>query len=161
MRSEPIAGAKAGAEYVLNLCDQGDEERRSWLRDHLRAFNDRMSSAHREAHRPGQVRPLDLFFTSGDETVAGLTSDTYWDWWEILHLWVAEDRRNHGLGRRLMQAAEREARRRGCRHAYLSTFSFQAPAFYARLGFRVVGQLDDFPPGNVYYWLRKDFAQNS
>jgi ribosomal protein S18 acetylase RimI-like enzyme len=158
VRSELIADELAGAEYVLSLCDEGDEKRRAWLRDQLRAFNDQVSGAHREARRPGQVRPLDLFLESNDKIVAGLTSDTYWDWWEIDHLWVGEEHRRLGLGRRLMQAAEREARYRGCRHVRLSTYSFQAPGFYARLGFRVVGQLDDFPPGAVYYWLRKDLA---
>ena len=53
--------------------------------------------------------------------------------------------------------AEEEARRRGCRHAYTTTFSFQAPGFYTRLGFRIVGQLADYPQGATYYWLRKDF----
>jgi GNAT superfamily N-acetyltransferase/rubrerythrin len=161
MRDKPAADEKAGASYALTLSAEGGEQRRAWLRDAVRAFNDRMSPAHREAHRPGQVRPLDLFLDSGDEIVAGLTSDTYWDWWEVLHLWVAEDRRGHGLGRRLMEAAEREALRRGCRHAQLTTFGFQAPGFYARLGFRVVGRLDDFPPGIVYYWLRKDLTWNT
>jgi GNAT superfamily N-acetyltransferase len=156
--TEPIADRKASAQYLLSVYAEGNDERRAWLRDQIRAFNDRMSGAHCEARRPGQVRPLDLLLESGDEIAAGLTSDTYWGWWEILHLWVAEDHRGRGLGRRLMQAAEQEARQRGCRHAHLTTFSFQAPGFYARLGFLVAGQLDDFPPGAVYYWLRKDLA---
>jgi ribosomal protein S18 acetylase RimI-like enzyme len=153
-----MADEKVGGEYVLSIHDEADEERRTWLLDQIRAFNNRVSGAHRDIRSPGQVRPLDLFVRSSDEIVAGLTSDTYWGWWEILHLWVAEEHRGRGLGRRLMNAAEQVARQRGCRHAYLTTFSFQAPGFYARLGFRVAGQLEGYPPGAVYYWLCKDLV---
>jgi GNAT superfamily N-acetyltransferase len=149
---------EAAAGLALSLSEEGGEERRAWLRDRIRAFNDHISAAHIEARKPGHVRPLDRFFMADEEIVAGLTSDTYWDWWEIHHLWVAEERRGHGLGQCLMEAAEQEARRRGCRHAHLTTYGFQAPGFYARLGFRVAGRLDDYPPGNVYYWLRKELT---
>ena len=97
----------------------------------------------------------------GGEIIGGLVADTYWDWLEINYLWLDERLRGHRLGARLLQAAEAEARRRGCRHAQLTTFSFQARGFYEKMGYRVVGQLDDYPPGGAYYWLRKDFADGA
>ena len=53
--------------------------------------------------------------------------------------------------------AEQEARRRGCRYAQLTTYSFQARGFYEKLGYSVVGQMDDYPPGRRSLWMRKDF----
>jgi RimJ/RimL family protein N-acetyltransferase len=66
--------------------------------------------------------------------------------------------RGQGYGRRLLALAEQAAQERGCRYAQLTTYSFQARGFYEKAGYRVVGALTDYPPGETYYWLRKDFA---
>ena len=41
--------------------------------------------------------------------------------------------------------AEAEARKRGVRNVFLDSFSFQAPKFYAKLGYREYGRLKEFP----------------
>lgn len=62
---------------------------------------------------------------------------------EALHIWelaVAHEAQKHGLGRRLMEVAEAEARARGLAAETLTTFSdvpWNAP-FYQRLGFEVL-----------------------
>jgi GNAT superfamily N-acetyltransferase len=80
------------------------------------------------------------------------------DWLFVNWLWVAEPYRRQGEGARLMEAAEAEARALGCRGAYLDTFGFQAPGFYAKLGYREFGRIADFPPGFDRIWLMKRFA---
>jgi hypothetical protein len=55
-----------------------------------------------------------------------------------------------------LSAAEDEARRRGAKHAYLDTFSFQAPDFYEQHGYQVFGTLDDFPAGHQRYFMTKE-----
>jgi len=42
----------------------------------------------------------------------------------------------------LLAMAEDEGRRRGCRSAFLYTLSFQAPDFYKRHGWRVMGEIE-------------------
>jgi hypothetical protein len=47
------------------------------------------------------------------------------------------------------------AARRGCTRAHLDTFSYQARPFYERLGYRVFGVLEDYPPGHRRCFLEK------
>jgi hypothetical protein len=54
-----------------------------------------------------------------------------------------------------METTEIEARRRGCRNAYLDTFSYQAPQFYERLGYVAFGTLQDYPPGHQRVFMNK------
>jgi len=87
--------------------------------------------------------------------VGGLLGSTYWQWFTMDFLWVAENLRGRGHGKLLLMTAEQEALRRGCKHAYLETFSFQANGFYERLGYVAFGVLRDFPAEHTRYFLSK------
>lgn len=70
---------------------------------------------------------------------------------------MPETLRGSGLGASLMRRAEEEAVRRGCRGAWLDTFSFQARGFYERLGYTVFGTIQDYPPGHRRHFMQKTF----
>ena len=77
-------------------------------------------------------------------------------WFYIDLLFVKEELRGRGYGHRLLEMAEAEARQRGATDVFLDTFSFQALEFYEQHGYRVFGELNDFPPGHTrYYFTRR------
>jgi GNAT superfamily N-acetyltransferase len=87
--------------------------------------------------------------------VGGLVGQTYLGWMFVAGFWIKEEFRGKGFGSKIMKAAEQEARRRGVTNVYLDTFSFQAPKFYRKLGYREFGRLKDFPDGHHRSWLTK------
>jgi GNAT superfamily N-acetyltransferase len=116
--------------------------------------------AHNEARvgDPG-YSPLHVLLRDDEGVVrGGLAGDVYLGWLFVRYLWVAEEHRGGGYGERLLREAEDEARSRGCHAVWLDTFSFQAPAFYRRLGFQEFGRLDDYPAGHARHFFWKPLA---
>ena len=145
-------------DHAVVQTDIAVEADRHFVSAQLRHFNN-ITSPHHLHIRTNPPQPLDLFVRDADGAiVAALVSDTYWGWLDIDDLWVHETLRGRGFGARLLSLAESEAQRRGCRHAKLTTFSFQARGFYEKYGYHVVGAMEDYPPGATYFWMRKEFA---
>jgi GNAT superfamily N-acetyltransferase len=86
---------------------------------------------------------------------AGLSGHTWGGVAEVRFLWVDETKRHTGIGSRLLQAAEDEARARSCTKIVLSTYSFQAPDFYRKRGFVIAGEFSDYPHGYRSIFLEK------
>lgn len=106
--------------------------------------------------QPMAARPVAVLLKDEQGAViGGLWGRTAWGWLHMDTLFVPETLRRSGLGARLVRMAEQEAERRGCRGAWLDTFSFQARGFYERLGYRVFGTIPDQPPGHARHFLAK------
>jgi len=99
---------------------------------------------------------LDLGFVVEDagEMVAAAAGYTWGGICEVKTLWVHPDRRKAGLGSALMARAIGEARSRGCRLLFLTTYDFQAREFYERLGFECIATIPDKPLGHVEHIMR-------
>ncbi len=91
--------------------------------------------------------------------VAGICGSTWGGCCEIRQFWVEEAWRKQGLGTKLLDATEQEARRRGCGQIVLSTFTFQAPGFYTKRGFQILAAVDDYPRGHQNLLLRKRLGE--
>jgi GNAT superfamily N-acetyltransferase len=123
---------------------------RRQVRDGLIAYNRRFVG-------PARWKSLTLSAREGRRIVGGLLGDTGWNLAFVGILWVDEAARGKGVGARLMREAERIARRRRCALVYLNTFSFQAPRFYEKLGYRRFGALRDTPAEGTsrYFYVKR------
>lgn len=90
------------------------------------------------------------------EILGGITGTIYWYNLYIDSLWVDESLRGNGYGKELLDNIEETARENKCRLIQLDTFSFQAPDFYQKNGYQVVGVVKEFPnKGFQQYYLEK------
>jgi ribosomal protein S18 acetylase RimI-like enzyme len=118
--------------------------------DQLRIYN-RSFTGPFESEQFGYIAKND----SG-EVVGAVHGNTEWEWVFIKHLWVSEDFRGTGLGSQLMDAIIQEANNRGRYKYYLSTFEFQAPGFYKKLGFEVFGELPNVSGVYGSYYMKRE-----
>jgi GNAT superfamily N-acetyltransferase len=123
----------------------------------IRSIYDGLSAYNAEQLGSDDGKSLTIFVR--DDTggiVAGLHGWTWCGACKVERLWVRQDLRRQGYGQRLLAAAEQEAQARGCHQLLLDTFSFQAPLFYKKLGYDVIGVVEGFPrPPHSEYHLRK------
>ena len=135
------------SEFVIET-DPAPEQVQ-YLEDRIYEFNSSVT-------RITDGRWLAIFVRDeGGQIVAGICGNTWGGCCEIRQFWVEESQRRRGLGTKLLGAAEHEARRRGCNQIFLTTFTFQAPAFYAKRGFKTLATVDDYPRGHQNLLLRK------
>jgi ribosomal protein S18 acetylase RimI-like enzyme len=127
------------------VCDMGSlaynqqptEREKAVFYEGFKAFN--------RQHTPADHRHF--IFTAQTETgrvVGGIDGVSFWGRLHVDNLYVDGDWRGQGIGRRLMEMAEALARDRGCRGVNVDTFSFQAPGFYAKLGYQKIGEVNGY-----------------
>jgi ribosomal protein S18 acetylase RimI-like enzyme len=115
----------------------------------LRAFNE-------AAVGPYSYEPLALVLRDTAGVICGgFLGYAGLGWLNVSTLWVAPALRGRGYGRALLEAGEALGRERGCAHAFLFTYSFQAPGFYQAAGYSQFAMLEDFPPGARRLFFRK------
>lgn len=87
--------------------------------------------------------------------IAGLIGSTHGNWLFVKYLWVSKELRGKQIGSRILKQAEETAKERGCKYSFLDTFSFQAPLFYKKHGYKEVFTLENYPvTGKRYYFTK-------
>jgi GNAT superfamily N-acetyltransferase len=89
------------------------------------------------------------------EFAGGLLGFTHWNHFFVSAVFVDQRFRREGIGSELLRRAEALALEQGCDVIYLDTFDYQAPGFYEKLGFKVFGKLEDYPPGHQRFYFMK------
>ena len=138
----------------LPITDVHDEAAVAELRDRVIAYNIAVTG-----YDNGRSLSCYLRHDNG-ELIAGLDGFTWGGYAMIEWLWVTESARGNGLGRRLVQSAEREAAARGCAVMRVNTHSFQAPDFYRKLGYEEVGFAAGAPSGHGEFFFAKGLSDS-
>ncbi|PWV98984.1 acetyltransferase (GNAT) family protein [Hoeflea marina] len=126
--------------------------------DFAASLNAMLDAAALELDKPFIETPLHLRADAGDGAlIGGLAACTMQGWLFVRYLVVAEGRRGSGLGRAMMLRAEEIARDRGLVGVYLDTFDFQAPRFYASMGYIECGRLPAAGGAPQRIWFAKTF----
>lgn len=85
----------------------------------------------------------------------GIRATCYWNTLHIELLWLSEDVRGSGIGRKLIDQAEAFAIGNKCENAFVETTSWQAKPFYEKNGYRLMATLHDRPKGHSTHYLSK------
>ncbi|WP_309647275.1 GNAT family N-acetyltransferase [Nocardioides sp.] len=146
-----MTGGPGGGRW-RSVVGEGDPELDQRLSDELDRVNAE-STRGTDAARELTVRVLD----DEGELAAGLSGWTWGVAAGIAMTWVHATARGAGLGAQLLADFEDEARRRGCSHVFVTSFTFQAPGFYEKHGYREILRWEDVPVvGAADVHLRKD-----
>lgn len=143
--------ADGAAKVNIEIFNEHQESVFNVLVDNLRKFNFKMMGEERS-------QPLMVIIRNdNDEIVGGIAGRTIYHQFLIEVLWVHDDKRGLGLGIQLMEIAELEAKKRGCIAAQVDTLSFQAPRFYEKMGFQIVGNVSGVKDSPDRYFLLKHY----
>jgi GNAT superfamily N-acetyltransferase len=137
----------------LIVTDAPTAEDQAVVIDGLGAYN--VEQAGYRDHRPLAVFARD---PATGQVRGGLIGSTSMGLLRVDRFFLPPELRRSGLGTRVLQAAEAEAVRRGCTQAVLWTVHFQAPLFYQKLGWQVLGRLDFDPPHHTRFCMTKKLA---
>jgi len=137
------------------LVGEGDPD----LDQRLSAELDTHNTAATPGVDPARELTVQVLDDAGD-LVAGLSGWTWGVAAGIAMTWVHPGARGAGHGARLLSEFEEAARARGCTHVFTTSFTFQAPDFYRRAGYRDLFRWDGLPtPGAADIHLRKDLTR--
>ncbi|MGX9461602.1 GNAT family N-acetyltransferase [Shewanella sp. A14] len=135
----------------IDIIHHEDDEVVDFLTAGLRKFN--------TEHLGDEATQLLTIVARNDDgkVVGGVAGRTIYHNFLINVVWVDEQYRGQNLGQELMHIAEDEAIKRGCIIAQLDTLDFQAPQFYQKLGFTIIGTVPKFTGSPEGYFMMKQY----
>jgi GNAT superfamily N-acetyltransferase len=124
-----------------------------------RVISGGLSRYNREMAGYNDARKLSVLVceNGSDKVIGGLLGRTSLGMFFVDLFFLPKSHRGRGVGTRVIEYAEAEAKKRGCSTAVLYTITFQAPAFYERQGYQVLGHVECQPPGHTRLCMTKKF----
>ena len=102
------------------------------------------------------IKPIRIYIKDAQGMVLGGASGvSFYGSLYIDMLWLKENMRHQGLGKKLLMEAERIGRERNCTFATLNTMDWEALRFYQKLGYAIEFVREGYDKESKMYMLRK------
>ncbi len=123
----------------------------------LKIYNDMLEQENSILPEKNEIK-LCAFIKEGDVVIGGAITEISDNWMYVDEVWIPDTLRGKGLGRKVIETVEKEAKNYKVFGSNLCTSSFQALDFYKKiLGYEVFGELENYPKEHIEYYLRKVF----
>lgn len=133
----------------LFIDESGNEAINKQIRKGLRSYNKSKIGSY-------DYSPFTIFIKVKSIVIAGLCGDILGNMCRVHAVWVEENQRYQGLGKKLFFKLEEFAINKKCRAIELDTAEFQAKTFYEKMGFSVIATLaNGFTGYHTHYIMRK------
>lgn len=99
-------------------------------------------------------QPFGLLAYKNETLIASAIGKIFLSWLHLDLVWVEENYRKQGLGKKLLLEAVHKAKALGLQGIEVWTQSWQAPDFYKKIGFEEFAVMDDFIPGRKRHVFR-------
>ena len=141
------------AEFAIRRIEEADEEIGDFIHEGFSRYGE----------QSGVTLRYDAFcFAAEDRNgkiMGAVTGRAYYNEVHIGDLIVEEKYRGRGVGSRLVSTVEETYKGKGYDVITLTTFGFQAPGFYKKLGFKTEFVRENRDPKLSKYFLRKDLGR--
>ena len=133
-----LEGTEEDAEYICNQLDYGFNAKHLEVAEH-----DYIKINRKLINEEGKVVAA---------IMAGVNElDVGWIW----KIWVDEEYRHQGLGTRLLKHFEKVAKQKGATVITAPEIFDWNVGFFAKAGYKVSGELEDFPKGHTHFLIEK------
>ena len=135
-----------------------NEESRLAVRRALTASNSERSAEMRRLYQSELDRSqrVEVYLNSAEGVLlGGAYGLVRWRWFDLDVVWLSDAVAGGGAGRALMEQVENAARAMGATNVKLDTLDFQARGFYEKCGYRVYGELTNYPEAHTQYLMTK------
>ncbi|MGJ8537090.1 MAG: GNAT family N-acetyltransferase [Parasphingopyxis sp.] len=141
--------------YIETVSDPSEKDADVLSRGIIR-FN---SEAIPDLEPPDSEKKFFVFAKSENgKVLGGIRATCFWNTLHIELLWLSEESRGMGIGKKLIEDAERHALQNQCENAFVETTSWQAKPFYERNGYKHMATLNNRPKGHASHYLSKSLV---
>ena len=105
--------------------------------------------------------PINIVIQDDDSRLIGGINATLIRYWKRCHVdtfWIDERYRGTGYGKKLLELIEKIALDKGCTLLEMETYSFQAPKFYLKHGYQIIGIVENHPEKYAQYFFKKEIS---